>query len=150
MPGAGKSYAILMVAASLLVGLFSYSALAEQTDVPAAIKGAVNVDAEEVINLAETLPGLVIIDSRIAADRIHGYIEGSISLPNTETTCATLAKHIKTFNTPSLYYCNGPKCGRSVKAINIALGCGYTKIYWYRGGFEDWKAKEFPYIMNEK
>lgn len=147
---AGKYYATRFLIVSLSAGLLSHPAWAEKSVVPDTITGAVKVTAEEVIGLAENAADLVIIDSRIAEDRIHGYIEGSISLPNTETTCATLAKHVKAFNTPTLYYCNGPKCGRSVKAIQIALDCGYTKIFWYRGGFEDWKEKKYPFIMNEK
>lgn len=150
MPEADRYNAIRIFLASLLLVLFSHSLRAEEETVPDKLAGAVNVTAEELISLAEITPDLVIIDSRKAADRVHGYIEGSISLPNTETTCATLARHLRSLNAPSLYYCNGPKCGRSVKAIRIALDCGYTNIYWYRGGFEDWKEKNYPFIMSEK
>ncbi|MBL4868208.1 MAG: rhodanese-like domain-containing protein [Pseudomonadales bacterium] len=45
-----------------------------------------------------------------------------------------------------VYYCNGPKCGRSATAVKIALKCGYEKIFWFRGGFEEWKIKRFPII----
>ena len=150
MSHACQCNAMRFLIVSLSFGLLSHPVWAEKSVVPDTITGAVKVTAEEVISLAENTSDLVIIDSRITEDRIHGYIEGSISLPNTETTCATLAKHVKALNTPTLYYCNGPKCGRSVKAIQIALDCGYTKIFWYRGGFEDWKEKKYPFIMSEK
>ncbi len=117
---------------------------------PQEIKGVPRVTAEEVFALFEKTPGLVIIDSRLAtgpsSGRANGFIEGSISLPDIKTDCASLAKVIPKKTTPSLYYCNGPKCGRSAKAIEIALKCGYSNIYWFRGGFEEWQQKGYPFV----
>ncbi len=113
---------------------------------PDAIPGTTKVDAEGVINIVNTIPDLTIVDARITADRKQGFIEGSLSLPDIDTTCATLAKILPRHSQPALFYCNGPKCGRSVKAINIAKECGYTSIFWFRGGFEEWKSKGYPYI----
>ena len=113
---------------------------------PENIPGTIKVNAEKVIELAESASDLMIIDSRIREDRLQGYIEGSVSLPDEETNCESLSKLMSGKHQTSLYYCNGPKCGRSVKAVNIALGCGYDNIYWFRGGFEEWKEKNYPYI----
>jgi rhodanese-related sulfurtransferase len=113
---------------------------------PDSIPGTTKLDAEGVINVVNTVPDLVLVDSRITTDRKQGFIEGSVSLPDIETTCATLAKIIPRKSQPTLFYCNGVKCGRSVKAITTAKECGYSAIYWFRGGFEEWKAKGYPYI----
>lgn len=113
---------------------------------PDNIPGTTKVDAEGVLDLAEKNPGLVIVDARIRQDRLQGYIEGSISLPDVDTSCESLARVIPKKSTPVLFYCNGPKCGRSVHSSRKALGCGYTRIYWYRGGFEEWKNKNYPYL----
>lgn len=113
---------------------------------PTDIPGATKVDAEGLLQLVETIPDLIIIDSRIALDRKQGYIQSSRSLPDVETNCTSLAKHIPTSKAPTLFYCNGVKCGRSAKAANIALQCGYSRIYWFRGGFEEWKQKNYPYL----
>jgi rhodanese-related sulfurtransferase len=104
------------------------------------------VDAEGVLELAEKNPELVIVDARIRQDRLQGYIEGSISLPDVDTSCESLAKVIPRKSTPVLFYCNGPKCGRSVNSSRKAVGCGYASVYWYRGGFEEWKNKNYPYL----
>jgi len=114
---------------------------------PENIPNTTKVNADQFIELANAQPELVIIDSRIVGDRKKGYIEGSISLPNIITSCETLKPHIKTKTTPTLYYCNGIKCGRSVKAIEIAQACGYSNIYWFRGGFEEWLNEDLPYIQ---
>lgn len=113
---------------------------------PDAIPGTTKVDAEGAINLVEKISQLVIVDARIRLDRLQGYIEGSVSLPDVETTCASLARVIPNKSSPVLFYCNGPKCGRSVRSSQKALGCGYTHVYWFRGGFEEWKNKNYPYL----
>ena len=92
---------------------------------PQEIKGIPKFSAEEVFALFEKIPGLIIIDSRLAtgpsSGRANGFIEGSISLPDIKTDCASLAKAIPKMNAPSLFYCDGPKCGGSAKAIQIAV-----------------------------
>lgn len=114
------------------------------------IKGATRVSAEDIFRLYEKNPDLVIIDSRLAtgpsSGRANGFIEGSISLPDTETNCRSLAKTLPKKNSPKVFYCNGLKCGRSVNAIKVALGCGYTNIYWFSGGFDEWLKKGYPYV----
>jgi len=112
--------------------------------VPDAIDGTTKVMAEDVIDLAQKYPDLVIIDARIAKDRLGGYIEGSISLPDTDTTPESLAKAIPTKDTHVLFYCNGVKCGRSVKSSRLAVQTGYTHVFWFRGGWEEWTAKGMP------
>lgn len=115
--------------------------------VPASIPGVTTLTAESLIELVERHPGLVLIDSRVPVDRRQGYIQGSISLPDTQTACATLGDVLASLNTPVMFYCNGVKCGRSVIAVKIAKGCGYKKLYWFRGGFEEWKQKGYPFLQ---
>ena len=91
---------------------------------PESIEGTTKVTAEEFIDLVEKIPGLVIIDSRIPGDRKQGFVEGSLSLPDVDTTCETLTKVQPKKGAPTLFYCNGVKCGRSAKAIKVALSCG--------------------------
>lgn len=138
-----RKYLLLILLTGLLTAFHSQAA---RTVSPPEIPGSTKVNAEGVIRLVESKPELVIIDSRIRHDRLQGYIEGSVSLPDEETSCATLKKVIKTKTTPTLYYCNGPKCGRSANAVKIALKCGYRNIFWFRGGFEEWKKKHYPIL----
>jgi len=119
---------------------------ADQRIAPDQIPGVRKVDGAGVIRLADVNPQLVIIDSRIAMDRKQGYIEGSVSLPDVDTTCASLARAVPVRTRPVLFYCDGPRCGRSAVAARIAHGCGYRNVYWYRDGFEDWKTKGYPYL----
>ena len=118
---------------------------AEKT--PESIEGTTRVTAEEVIELVGSLDELVIIDARKSSDRSSGgWIEDSIGLPNTDTTPETLAKHVTNKNMPVLFLCNGTKCGRSVESSRNAVKWGYKKIYWFRGGMEEWENKGLPIV----
>ncbi len=129
----------------LLVSLFFIPEKSRADDYlsPDTIEGSTKIDAEQLIKLAVEYDDLVIIDSRIRSDRRQGYITGSISLPDTKTDCSSLFKIINRKNTATVFYCNGPKCRRSDRAIVIARECGYTNIYWFRGGFEEWINKNY-------
>lgn len=137
----------LMAAAAGTVMFANVATAAEKHPLtPEFMDGTVRISAEEVVDLVGKTPNLVIVDSRKASDFQKGYIEGAIGLPNTDTNKASLAKIIKSKTTPVLFYCNGPRCGRSGEAAKVALAEGYKKIYWFRGGIEEWEAKGMPLV----
>lgn len=113
---------------------------------PERIAGVSTVDAEGLIELMTRTPGLVLIDSRVSADRKDGYIEGSLSLPDSETDCTALASLVPSLDNPVLFYCNGIRCARSAHAARIARDCGYTTIYWFRAGVEEWRRQQYPLV----
>ena len=49
--------------------------------------------------------------------------------------------------TPVTFYCNGMNCDRSDKAAVIAIDCGYSEVYWFRGGIEELRARKYPLIQ---
>lgn len=107
------------------------------------------IDAEQMIDLVNKTPDLLIIDSRLAVDHKRGFIEGSIALTDTDTNCLSLSKVISSKRQPLVFYCNGPKCKRSTAAIAIARSCGYERLYWFRGGMEEWMQKKYIYNKDE-
>ena len=133
---------------ALWLGLaWAVPATADNRDLsPESIDSAMRVDAEGLIDLHTEHPELLIIDARLAGDRKFGYIEDSISLPDTETSCDTLSTFIPEPDSLVAFYCNGPKCGRSANSVRIAVRCGYRKVYWFRGGIEEWSAKQYPLL----
>jgi len=132
-----------MAVVCLLTMMFGGTVMAKE-DAPDSIDGTTKVGAEKLVELMQTKSDLVVIDSRKPSDRAKGFIEGSIGLVNTDTNSSTLAKHIKSKSTPVAFFCNGVKCGRSGKAATIAVNDGYTNIYWFRGGWDEWIAKGLP------
>ena len=136
--------ALLKKISVLVFSLVMVTAVQAKEDTPENIPGTTKVSAEDLIGLVEQYEDLVMIDARKASDREKGFIEGSIGLPNTDTTPATLAEHIPSKSTPVAFYCNGTKCGRSVESAKMALAEGYSKIFWFRGGWDEWTTKGYP------
>ncbi len=132
---------------ALFISVAMMASVQAAEDVPDAIPGTTKITAEQLISLVEKHPDLVIIDSRKGSDRGKGFIEGSKHLVDTETTPETLAKVVPNKAAPVVFFCNGVKCGRSGKAAEVAIKAGYSKIYWFRGGWEEWLAKGFPVAM---
>lgn len=126
--------------------LMSFNLLSEENKSPKFIEGVTLLGAEEVLSLVARIDNVIVVDSRIQGDRRKGYLESSVSLPDIETSCATLKNIIPSKNNHAVFYCNGVKCGRSAVAINIAKKCGYRNLYWFRGGFEVWMEKGFPFV----
>lgn len=112
---------------------------------PERLPGITPINAEQFIALAQQ-EKVVIIDSRLAVDRNQGRIEYSVSLLDTATDCNSLVKIAPKVVTPLLFYCNGVKCPRSSRAAAVAQACGYTRVFWLRGGFDEWKKKKYPYL----
>lgn len=146
-----KAIKITLKALNILIflGFLTFpfiSSAKEASEMPEFIKGTTVIDAEELIKQVVQKPNLIIIDSRLRSDRQQGFIEGSINLPSSKTSCETLSKILVRQDSPVIFYCNGPKCGRSAVAVKVAILCGYKNTYWYRAGFEEWKQKKYPFI----
>jgi len=127
----------------LLHLLLPWLSVADDYLSPNAIEGTTKIDAESLIQLAQEHEDLIIIDSRISSDRHQGFIPGSISLPDTDTNCVSLLSIIHRKDDAVVFYCNGPRCRRSDRAVAIARNCGYSNLYWFRGGFEEWRNKHY-------
>jgi len=124
--------------------LCANNAFAETEAVPEQIEGVTRISAEKLIDLLDEYDDLVIIDARKPSDRAKGFIEDSIPLPDFDTNAATLAQHLASKSTPVIFYCNGEKCGRSVKSSKLAVTEGYSKVFWFRGGWAEWVEKGYP------
>lgn len=123
---------------------FTGAAWAEKPFAPDKVTGTIRVAAEEVVELVVRNPGLVVIDARKEVEYSKGHIQGAISLLDTEMTPEKLAAHVRDKSTPLLFYCNGERCLRSSRAAVKARDWGYTLIYWFRGGWNEWLEKGMP------
>lgn len=142
-----KAVKQVKVAFAAICALFMAGAVAAaEAPPPESIAGTTKVNAAAVVALVDKLGDkVVIIDSRKKEDRqAAGWIPGSIPLPDYETTPETLAKHIPSKDTDVVFYCNGTKCGRSVKTATMAVEQGYKNVHWFRDGWEGWTKDGLP------
>jgi rhodanese-related sulfurtransferase len=121
---------------------------ATEMDVPQSLAGANTLNAEALITLAQNINDLIVIDNRLAGDRDLGFIGESYNLPDVNTNCMTLAQINSDRKRNMVFYSNGVKCDRSITALKKAQQCGYKQLYWFRGGFEEWREKDYSYLLD--
>ncbi len=137
----------MMAFRAFLIGLlltWALPAAADKPVAPADIPGVTTVSAEKTVELITVLPLLIVVDSRRKEEFEKGHIEGAFNLLDTEMTLAGLTKIAPRRDTPLLFYCNGERCLRSAHAAKLALGWGYGKVFWFRGGWMEWGEKNLP------
>jgi rhodanese-related sulfurtransferase len=130
----------------ILVFFSSNVSAVEKPYAPENMPGAKRVSAEEVVDLILSNPDMIIIDSRKKTEYLKGHIEGAINILNTELTLDHLETIAPDKTQAVLFYCNGARCLRSSDSIDKAVNWGYRKIFWFRGGWEEWTEKRLPVI----
>ena len=109
---------------------------------PEQVDGAVTVSTKRAKKLMNQ--GVTFIDVRRAADYQASHIQGAhhldLKLDLTEDSLLSVIKK----NRPVVFYCNGDMCQRSALASGKAVTWGWVSVFYYRGGFPEWKKAGLP------
>ncbi|MEJ6006504.1 rhodanese-like domain-containing protein [Paucibacter sp. AS339] len=135
---------------SLNLGL-AFTAQASET--PTSLAGVKLVSAEDTKKLLDA--GVLVIDTRVAAEYAEKSIKGAKSVPYKEKSAKAtdfdaskdqfdLSKLPSDKAAPIVFFCNAGECWKSYKASVVAQKAGHTKINWFRGGMPEWVAKGLP------
>ena len=109
---------------------------------PVTVEGATSIDVAKAKALFDK--GVIFVDVRSDKDWNAGRVPDAVHIELKKVFDeASLGKEVKK-DQEAVIYCNGPKCLRSSKAAKKAVAWGYSKIYYYREGFPDWKAAGNP------
>jgi rhodanese-related sulfurtransferase len=108
------------------------------------------INADELLKMKNENKSLAIIDSR-GGDWFDGtLIEGAVQLSVSDTNEENLTKIVKNKSDKIVFYCTNEKCPASTKAAHKAAEMGYSNIYKYKAGIEDWKKRNLPVIKLAK
>lgn len=138
---------------AFIASAFVASAPAFANETPTSLKGAEVVDAAKAKSLMDG--GAKMVDTRVANEFAEGHIKGAISVPYKEKSAKSadfdaaqdsfdLAKLPADKNAAIITQCNGAECWKSYKSASMLIKAGYKKVYWFRGGLPEWKAKGLP------
>ncbi|OJZ17504.1 MAG: rhodanese [Thiobacillus sp. 65-29] len=119
---------------------------------PTALPGAKVIGAAEARDLMAK--GVPVYDVRDDEAYKNGYVPGSIHVPYKEGSAKevgfdaaddqfSLNRLPKDKNAPLIMYCDGTICWKSYKSAIMAMNAGWKNIYWFRGGFPEWKEAGF-------
>jgi len=132
---------------------FTSSSLCLAAETPASLKGVEIVTAAKAKSLMDG--GAKMIDTRVANEYAEGHIKGAINVPYKEKSAkaADFDASMDSFdasklpadkNAAIITQCNGAECWKSYKGATAAMKAGHKKVYWFRGGFPEWKASGLP------
>lgn len=116
---------------------------------PRSLPGATVTDAKTVAQLMQR--GAIYVDTRTEPEFKAGRVPGAKLVPYVEKSAKEadfdgkqdqfdLSKLPNERATELIFACNGAECWKSFKASHAALKAGYTKVYWFRGGFPEWRS----------
>ncbi len=147
-----KKITLVALFTMALVVLITHSAMAAKPLTPEKLDGATIVDADWV---KANLGKVTVFDVRKKAEYVESHIPGAVSAPYKEKSKKAadfdaskdklkIGKFPSDKNAPIVTQCNGERCWKSYKAAVWLVREGYKKVYWFRGGLPEWKAKGFP------
>jgi rhodanese-related sulfurtransferase len=102
------------------------------------------ITAETLQKMQAENAELAVFDARGGKYFDGTMIKGAKNLPTGETTAENLAKHVKAKTDAIVFYCTNTSCPASELSAYKANAAGYTNIYKYKAGIEDWVAKGLP------
>ena len=116
---------------------------------PRSLQGATVVDAASVDRLLKG--GARYIDTRNTAEFDEGHVPTATLVPYVEKSAKDpdfvaaqdqfdVGKLGSDRDAELVFGCNGPECWKSHKASIAAIKAGFTHVYWFRGGFPEWRA----------
>ncbi len=119
---------------------------------PTTLPGAAVIGAAEARDLVAK--GVPVYDVRDDEAYKAGSVPGAIHVPYKEGSAKevgfdpaddqfSLSRLPRDKSAPLIMYCDGTICWKSYKSAIMALNAGWKNIYWFRGGFPEWKDAGF-------
>ncbi len=120
---------------------------------PTSLPGARIISAAEAQDLIAK--GIPVYDVRDEEEYKIAHVPGARSVPYKEGSAKevgfdpgddqfALNRLPKDKNAPLMMYCDGTICWKSYKSATLAIQNGWKNVYWFRGGFPEWKEAGLP------
>lgn len=119
-------------------------------EAPPLLDGAMKITAEELLDLKAEFTDLVIIDARSSEEANALNIEGAVSVSDRTLSPNTLASMTKDKFTPLVIFGADEHSVHGFKAARQAVALGYSYVFWFRGGMQEWLDKGMPVVRVEK
>jgi rhodanese-related sulfurtransferase len=136
----GKALVSGIVLSLLLPVSAQASELVDAT--PLSVAGATTVDAMQAKDLFDKEAAFV--DLRKENVWNAGRIPGAIWLDFKNNWSQESLEGEVGKDEAVVFYCSGVRCPRSAKAATNALAWGYQDVYYFRGGYPEWKNAGLP------
>lgn len=142
----------LAFAAACVVAAVPAALYAESVPTPGSAEGVRVVTAKEA---AGVLYQAGFFDMRYPVNYGRGHLPGAVSLPYKGDSLkkADFVPSPEAFDADALpedkstlivFYSHGKTGWKSYLAARVAVGLGYTRVMWMRGGVREWTSEGYP------
>lgn len=126
-------------------------ALADYAKFMTLTKGELSVERTIKVDVMEARAllarGVLFIDVRAPPNYDNGHLPGAVNLSLvTGLSRESLAK-VAGKEDEVAFYCHGRNCTHAAYASAKALAWGYTRVYYFAGGFQDWDDEGYPLVI---
>ena len=101
------------------------------------------IKADELAEMLQARPGLVVIDIRTPAEFAEGHIEGAINIDFLDAGFAEAVAGIDT-SAPTAFHCRSG--GRSGQAESVFEALPFAELYHFSGGSIAWSDAGKPMV----
>lgn len=102
------------------------------------------ITRHDLLNLIGQEPGLILVEALPAPYFAKEHLPGAINLPLQEINeKAPVLMPDK--DATVVIYCSNTSCNNSFIGSNLLRQMGYTKVYEYAGGKQDWREAGFDF-----
>ncbi len=106
------------------------------------VDGAAKIDAAKAKALHER--GVVFVDVRDPGSYARGHIPNAVNLVLSNDLSKENLSRLVGKDDEVVFHCVGKYCPRSTYACAKAVLWGYTRVYYFAGGFPAWKNAGYP------
>lgn len=101
------------------------------------------INRNELIQLISTKRNLVLLEALPAKYYEEGHLPGALHMPHDHVT-ALAPQLIPSKETPVAVYCANKNCQNSLIAAERLVKLGYTQVFAYEDGKQDWIDAGLP------
>ena len=115
-------------------------------EAPPLLEGTIKISAEELLDIKAEFEDVVILDARPDDNSDSLSIEGAVTVADRSYSPHTFAALTKDKFTPLVIFGADAHSIHSYKAARQAVALGYTYVFWFRGGLQEWLDKGMPVV----
>lgn len=110
-------------------------------EAPLEIRGAVTVNVLQAKYLYDH--GALFIDVRPRREWDWGHVHGALHMDLAERFAELQQRHWPR-ELPLVIYCDSEVCLHSARAVQQAVAWGFSRVFYFRGGYFAWQLFDFP------
>jgi rhodanese-related sulfurtransferase len=102
------------------------------------------ISVEELLRKLDESAAIVLIDALAPMVYAHSHLPGAINLPASSLDRFMIERRLPDRDAEIIVYCSSSDCDDSIVTARELAALGYTNVFHYAGGKDEWRARGLP------